>query len=101
MEEILFKSLKSLYDIFRGVFISFKKDIFFHSAPKSLEVQNLIRIKGQRSLILNQQDKISYQTGLLQSKDRQICDLKNLLIQKDKEIKVQRDRIRSLQIKLP
>jgi len=100
MEEILFISLKSLYDIFQGVFISFRDDIFFPKAPKSYKEKLLIRIKRLRSIILNQQDKISYQAGSLQGKDRQICDLKNLLTQKDKEITVLKDRIRSLQIQL-
>lgn len=101
MEEILFIFLKSLYDIFRGVIKSFRDNIFFPTAPKSFEEKLLIRIKGQRSLILSQQDKIFYQAGSLQSKDRQICDLKNLLTHKDKEITVLKNRIRSLQIHLP
>ena len=101
MEEIFFNSLRSLLDILRKVSKSFKDDLFFPTAPKSFEEQLLNRIKGQRSFILHQQDKIFYQTGLLRSKDRQIRDLKNLLTQKDKEITVLKDRILSLQLRLP
>ena len=77
-----------------------KNDLFFPQQPRTPEEQFISKMRGQRSMIISQQDRLSYQTGVIQEQSRGIRGLENLVIQKENEIKDLNDTIQSLEFQL-
>jgi hypothetical protein len=100
MEEIPGMVLNSLFGIITNIMASFKNDLFFLSQPRSLEEQIFSKVRGQGAMIQSQQEKLSYQAGVIQDHNRALRDRDDLLIQKDHENQHLVEIIRSLEFQL-
>lgn len=96
--------ISSIWDSFALILAdipaAIKNDLFFPQQPRTPEEQFISKMRGQRSTIISQQDKLIYQTGMINEQCRRIRDLEDLNIQKDKEIKDLNRTIQSLEFQL-
>ena len=75
--------LGTLSGIVINILTAIKNDLLFPLQPRSLEEQLFSKVRGQSSLIHSQQDRLSYQAGVIQDQSRGIRERDDLLIQKD------------------
>jgi hypothetical protein len=96
--------ISTIWDSFAMILIAIptaiKNDLFFPNKPRTREEQFISKMKGQRTMIISLQDRLSYQNGVIQVQSRRIRDLEDLNIQKDKEIKDLNVTIQSLEFQL-
>ena len=92
--------LGELSGIGNAIISSLKNDLIFPVNPPPLEEQLFSRVRGQSSLIRSQQDKLSYQAGVIEEQSRRIRDRDHILFQKDQEIKRLTETNRSLEFQL-
>jgi len=100
MREVVTSIWDSLSWIIHDIPAAINNYLLFPQSPLTPEEQIITKVRGQRSMIASQQDKLIYQTGVISEQSRGIRDLENLLIQKDKEIKNLKGTIWSLEFQL-
>ena len=83
-----------------AIISSLKNDLIFPVNPPPLEEQLFSRVRGQSSLIRSQQDKLSYQAGVIEEQNRRIRDRDHIIFQRDKDVKQLAETNRSLEFQL-
>ena len=100
----MWEFVSSIWDSFSWIVTdipaAIKNDLLFPHQPRSPEELIISKVRGQNSLIQNQQDRLTYQTGVIQEQSRGIRNLETLLIRKDMEIKNLKGTIQSLEFQL-
>jgi len=94
----------TIWDSLSGILIAvpaaLKNDLLFPHQPHSPEELIISKVRGQRSMIENQQDRLVYQTGVIREQSRGIRDLEDLLTQREKEIKSLKSSLQALEFEL-
>jgi predicted RNase H-like nuclease (RuvC/YqgF family) len=98
MSEVISLTIEELLALIVKIFKSIKDDLIFPKDSRSLEEQVVSKVRDQRSRIINQDDQICSHTRTIQAQDREIATLKDLIVQKDQEIKRLNQRLKSLEI---
>ena len=98
MEKIVSSTVGELSGIVGSIFRSIMDDLLIPTGPRTIEEQLSAMINGKDSRIISQSDQIVFQIGVIREQAWEITELKNLLTQKDKEIRLLQDRIRSLEL---
>ena len=98
MGEVIALTIEELSALIIGIFQSIRDDLLFPVESRSMEEQVVSKVRGQRSMIISQEDQIGSQTRIIQAQGREIATLNDLLAQKDKEIERLNQRIKSLEL---
>ena len=98
MGEVIALTIEELSALIIKIFQSIKDDLIFPRESRSMEEQVVSKVRGQRSMIISQEDQICSQTRIIQAQAREIAILNDLLAQKDKEIERLSQRIKSLEL---
>lgn len=100
MSEVIAITIEELSALIIRIFKSIKDDLIFPTESRSMEEQVVSKVRGQRSMLIRQEDEICSQTRVIQAQGREIATLNDLLAQKDKEIERLNQRIKSLELSL-
>ena len=97
MGEIVTATIGEISGIVGSVFRCIMDDLFIPTGPKTIEEQLSMMIKGKDSKIISQSDQIVFQIGVIREQAWEITELKNLLTQRDKEIRILQEQVKSLE----
>jgi len=100
MKSVFADSLSEILKIISEVPSAIWNEIFFPPRPKSFEDHLRLKVKGQHSTIRSQDGNISYLHRKVRELDYLNRDQKQLLIQKDKELKQYEQKVHSLEFRL-
>ena len=98
MGEVIALTIEELSALIIKIFKAIKDDLIFPVESRSMEEQVVSKVRGQRSMIISQEDQICSQTRIIQAQGREIVTLNDLLAQKDKEIDRLNQRVKSLEL---
>ena len=98
MSEVIALTIEELSALIVKIFKSIRDDLIFPIETRSTEEQIVSKVRGQRSMIISQEDQICSQTRIIQAQGREIATQSDLLAQKDKEIERLNQRLKSLEL---
>lgn len=90
--------LGELSAIVTAVFISIKDDLLFPGRPKTIVQRIYFEINQWELMIYQQQNQLGSQGSTIRRQGQEIINLKDLIVQKDREISRLEEQIKSYQL---